>query len=53
MVDLDVPVVIKDEEILKHMKHLYEIDLVHNYFKNRATGSTVISSIKQKSYDEK
>ena len=44
MVDLDVPIAIKDEEILKHMKHLYDFDLVHNYLRNRAIGGTKIST---------
>ena len=37
IMNLDQPIQIKDEEMLKHMKHIYDLDVVHNYFKYRAS----------------
>ena len=39
VVELDPPKLLKDDEMFKHMKHIYELDGVHNYFKSRAMGS--------------
>ena len=38
VVDLVSPKLLKDDEMFKHMKHIHELDVVHNYFKNRAMG---------------
>jgi hypothetical protein len=46
IINIDQPIQIKDEEMLKHMKHIYDLDVVHNYFKYRASDLSNISTIR-------